>query len=215
MGRRADPPELQDAKGNPGKRLSKAARRQAQNERVAAMLAKSPLAGPVEPPAAFSEPVYADALRVWREWGPELEKTNRLQPLHRLSFAGFCVDMAEYWWAIDDIRTHGYTQNVKTVAGGYMERMRPAVKIRELAFSRLQVAVASFGLTPREEYALFKDQSIVSRENPSLFGHKPTQAAPAHAGPAEPDEDQTPGPAASIAIGGLAALKSEPPSRPN
>jgi hypothetical protein len=118
----------------------------------------------------------------------------------------FCVYLAEWWSACDDVAENGHTQKVKTVAGGVMERLRPMLKVREIAFDRAKDAAQAFGLTPREEYALFKDQSIVSRENPGLFGR-------GAAAPEEPKPDDAAGP--SIAIGGLSRLKSEPPARPN
>lgn len=206
MPRRPDTPAMQLAKGSPGKRLSKTDRAIARAERVAQMLVAVPMgAAAVEPPAAFQEAIYAGALRVWQELGPELEKTHRLQPVHRQLFAMFCVYIAEFWAACDDVAANGHTQKVKTVAGGMMERLRPILRVRELAMSRAQEAAQAFGLTPREEYALFKDQQIVARENPGLFGGRLTPAET----PAE-----TPA-SSALGIGGLAAIKSEPPRLAN
>lgn len=209
MGRRADPPALQAAKGSPGKRQTKADKILARAQRVAEMLVAVPMGERVEPPAAFREPRYAGALKVWQELGPELEKTSRLQPVHRQLFAMFCVYLAEWWAACDDVSANGHTQKVKTIAGGTMERLRPILKVREIAFDRAQDAAQAFGLTPREEYALFKDQGIVARENPGLFGGRlPTSEQPT--APAE----STPA-AAAIGIGGLGRFKSEPPPLAN
>lgn len=209
MGRRPDTAEMQAAKGAPGKRMGKADRAAARAQRVAQMLAAVPTGQQVEPPPVFAEDRYAGALRVWQELGSELEKTHRLQPVHRQMFAMFCIYIAEWWWACDDVTANGHTQKVKTVAGGMMERLRPALRVREIAFDRAKEAAQAFGLTPREEYALFKDQSIVSRENPGLFGRTPQ---PQSEQPELPAQQPS---ASSIAIGGLSRLKSEPPVRPN
>jgi P27 family predicted phage terminase small subunit len=204
MGRRRLPEQSKAVKASPAKRKSRTAKAAEAREAAAAAIAEAPFGTSIEPPAMLRAPAFAKALDVWRELGPQLEQTNRLQPIHRQAFAMFCIYIGEWWAACEDLAENGRAQSVKTVAGGMMERDRPAVRWRAEAFAAAQEAAKQFGLTPREEYALFKDQAVVARENPSLFG-----AAPAPA----PANDQAP-PAGSI--GGLSRLKSAPPgARPN
>lgn len=201
MGRRPVPPAQKAARGQPAKRISRIQREAAEREAAAAELAAMPVGTKVEPPERLRAAHYAGALSVWRELGPELERTNRLQPIHRQAFAMFCIYIAEWWAACDDLATGGRSQKVKTVSGSMMERDRPAVRWRAEAYSAAQDAAKHFGLTPREEYALFKDQSTVARDNPGLFGAKPAAAN---------DPAETPS-----SIGGMSRMKSAaPPERP-
>lgn len=199
MGRRRIPDQQKAVKAAPSVRKSRKAKADAARVAAAAAIAEIPLGTKVEPPVQLRAKHHEKALDVWRELGPELERTNRLQPVHRQAFAMFCIYMGEWWTACDDLATNGRSQSVPTVSGGVMERDRPAVRWRAEAFAAAQEAAKQFGLTPREEYSLFKDQSIVARENPSLFGDR---AAP---GPANDAAEP------SGSIGGLAQLKSAAP----
>lgn len=201
MGRRPVPPAQKAARGQPAKRISKIQRATAEREAAAAELAALPVGTKVEPPERLRGTHYVGALAVWRELGPELERTNRLQPIHRQAFAMFCIYIAEWWAASDDLATGGRSQKVKTVSGSMMERDRPAVRWRAEAYAAAQDAAKHFGLTPREEYSLFKDQSTVARENPGLFGNAPAAAN-------DPAETTT-------SIGGMSRMKSAgPPEGP-
>lgn len=201
MGRTPAPPKTKAARGQPQKRVSRIQREEAARQAAAAELAAMPVGTSVEPPDRLKGAHYAGALAVWRDLGPELERTNRLQPIHRQAFAMFCIYIAEWWQACDDLAEHGRAQTVKTIAGGVMERDRPAVRWRAEAYAAAQDAAKHFGLTPREEYALFKDQQVVARENPSLFGREPAAA-----------NDTAPAP---TSVGGMGQLKSAPPARPS
>jgi phage terminase small subunit len=122
------------------------------------------------PPALLLDPVRAPALKIWNDHVPELVRTHRLEKLHMLSFAMFCVYAGEWIAACDDIAKNGAWQKVKTVSGSIMERIRPIVAFREIAFSNARTFGKEFGLTPREEYALFRDQADAVTKNPGLFG---------------------------------------------
>jgi P27 family predicted phage terminase small subunit len=176
MGRLADAPGLQAGKGHPGRRRSAVRRREEEAQRVAELLATAPAEGgdAAAPPALIDRgPLTAAAIAVWRELAPKLAKTHRLQPQHRPIFAMFCVYFAEWVIANEDVLAKGHIQNVKTVAGGAMERMRPIVIIRDRAFEMVMKLSDRFGLTPSDEYALFKDQAIAAAQNPGLFDHRP------------------------------------------
>lgn len=209
MGRRPDAPALQKAKGNPGRRKAAVQKRIDEAARVAELLARAPSGDdPLAPPAIIDGDQSAAAIAVWRDLAPRLAKTHRLQAQHRPVFAAFCVYFSEWVVANEDIATNGHTQKVKTVAGGYMERIRPIVAIRDRALDRVLELSKRFGLTPSDEYALFKDQAIAAANNPGLFDARP-QAAPAAASPDGAAEPQG-------VIGAMGGLDSPPPgTRPN
>jgi hypothetical protein len=103
---------------------------------------------------------------------PKLSETYRLQAQHRPLFAMFCVYYAEWVRPTRILPSQRPTQTVPTVAaGGSMERIRPIVKIRDQAFDQVLKLSARFGLTPTDEYALFKEQQIAAGLNPGLFDH--------------------------------------------
>lgn len=192
MGRQPDTPETQKAKGNPrsGGRETKAVKdRKARFAKVCELLA--PVAGglDVPPPAFLSEPGFEAALAVWRRLAPELKRTNRLPVDSREAFAVYCTNYAEWLEAQIDINDGGRTQRVKTVAGGVMERDRPAMRHRQQAFDNILKMSERFGLTPRDMYSLFKDQAAAAHNNPGLFGEqlpapKPAEKAPETTAPA-------------------------------
>ena len=211
MGRTADPPALQRAKGNPGRRLSAVAKRMAEAERLAVLLATPPESSdPLAPPAIISRDAAA-AIAIWRDLAPRLQRTHRLQPHHRLTFATFCVYLAEWVIANEDIAQAGHTQKVKTVAGGMMERMRPVVAIRDRALERVLELSKRFGLTPADEYSLFKDQAVAAATNPGLFDGRPIDARRDDAkGVAEPNLPV----GGRGLIGSMADMDSIPPGIP-
>lgn len=219
MGRRRDPPEVQEAKGSPrqrGRRRKKGL--EAQAAAAAEVLAAAPPAERDDPtsPPAFMDDRFPEALKVWRMYAPELRKTHRLQARHRPTFALFCVYYGEWLKATEDIATNGYQQEVATIAGGTMWRMRPSVVIRERAFANVVELSKLFGLTPRDEYALFRDQRVAAMSAPSLFDED-EMGAPV---PRKPDGEGEPTSAEPAAkpssIGALAGMDSPPPgSRPN
>lgn len=211
MGRLPDPPGAQEAKGNPGRRLSAVRKRELEAERVAELLGRAPADGDhLAPPAIIAAgPLAAAAIAVWRDLAPKLAGTHRLQAQHRPVFAMFCVYFAEWVLANEEVARRGHTQKVKTVAGGYMERMRPAVVVRDRAFQMVMSLSDRFGLTPSDEYALFKEQALAAAQNPGLFdGH--------HGKPRERDaEDDAVPPmprSTSGVIGSMRSLDSEPPA---
>lgn len=203
MGRRPDPPELQEAKGNPGKRKGAVKSRASDAERIAAMLSAAATSDPLIPPM-LTDPMFAPALAVWRDLAPGLAKTHRLPQESRLIFVQLCVYMAEWLSAQVDVAENGFTQRVKTVAGGYMERKRPVLDRRERAFDNVMRLSGQFGLTPHDLYALFKDQATVAVTNPGLFDRDGGKGANAVREPAPAPERQT-------VVGSAARLRSTPP----
>lgn len=204
MGRRPDPASLQHAKGNPGKRLSKADRQREESERLAGLMASAPATGgdPLAPPA-FLDERFGPALAIWREYAPKLAETNRLGDMHRHTFALFCVYMGEWVAANEEIAAKGPSQRIKNVSGSFREVDRPAVARRATAFSAVMELSGHFGFTPHDEYALFKDQ--VGLGQLGLFGHKPAAGADP-----KPDQPKTVSPS-DDPIGALGRMDSAPP----
>lgn len=208
MGRRPDPPQVQKAKGNPGRRKSAVAKREEEIARVAKLLADSPVdpANPLAPPAIIDRgPMSAAAIAVWEQMAPKLASTHRLQHHHRFIFAMFCVYFAEWVTANEDCLTKGLTQSVATVAGGSMERIRPIVKIRDAAFDQVMKLSPKFGLTPMDEYDLFKQQQIAAGLNPGLFDSTPQKQS-------EAPTETPPAQGSGAMIGALKRLDSKPPA---
>jgi len=204
-GRRADPPALQEAKGNPGRRRSAVQKRKEEAERVAELLAQSlDQAKGVEPPALIASDPTAAAM--WRDLAPRLMSTHRLQPQHRPMFMTFCIYYAEWWIANDAVNREGRVKNVRTVSGSTMPRLHPLVKIRDQALSAALELSKRFGLTPSDEYALFRDQAVAAAQNPGLFdrGDRGREERRDETAAAEPSP--TPG-----LVGSLDALDSPPP----
>lgn len=201
MGARGPKPDpAQAAKGYPGRRRSKADKAAQEASRVAALVA--PVSAEVGAlPAMLQEPKYAPAAEVWRRLAPELRRTNRLPRESEVLFLEFCIYAQEWVSQTDDLHTKGFTQRIKTVAGGTMERRRPMVLDRQQAFQNCLQLSPKFGLTPMDMYDLFKGQAAAAANNPGLFGQD--RQAP------EPER-----PAGRI--GGFGAHRSTPPpERPN
>lgn len=212
MPRLPDPPGVQEAKGNPGRRLSAVKRRELEAQRIADLLTQSAHdpSDPLRAPEIIATgPTAAAAVAVWRDLAPKLAVTHRLQPQHRPVFAMFCVYFAEWVLANEEVAKRGHYQKVKTVVGGMMERTRPIVQIRDRAFGMVMQLSDRFGLTPSDEYALFKDQAVAAAQNPGLFdrgGSKPRDRQEE-----EGDGSAAPQPGAGL-IGSMRQLDSEPPA---
>lgn len=202
MGRRADP--KQAAKGNPNRRKSANREREAEALRVAKLLSATP--GPItDPPAMLDQgKLYAGAVAVWRDMAPRLARTHRLSDQHKPIFAMFCVYFAD-WVSLNDLLAkEGPTQTVTTVAGDPMIRSHPAVKLRQQAFENVLKLSAQFGLTPHDEYDLFKNQSMAAAMNPGLFGQLPVQQP-------KPDVDAAAAEPEGPRAGMLGEMNGKPP----
>lgn len=176
MGRKPDTPQMQAAKGNPGKRMTKAERAVAESARIAELIAAAPAesSDSFAPPAMLEDERFAPALRVWRELVPELRALNILSTLDRQAFAVFCVAVGDYWQAVDDIRTRGMTYMATTHSGNKMLRVNPAVSVKERLGKFIFDASAEFGLTPLRRYNLMREMAAHGgMPNPNAGAHRP------------------------------------------
>jgi P27 family predicted phage terminase small subunit len=206
-GRKADP--HQAAKGYPNRRKSKVQRREEEAQRVADLLVAASSRDNLSPPDMIDQgPLYAGAVAVWRVMAPRLVRTNRLSEQHRLIFAMFCVYYADWVTLNDQLKLEGMTQTVRTVSGSNMIRQHPAVRLMQQCFDNCMKLSQQFGLTPHDEYDLFKNQSLAAALNPGLF---------AQAGAPKVEQDVPAAPAAEneIGVGMLGRMNSAPPAQLN
>lgn len=218
-GRKPDPTP-QAAKGNPGRgrKTSSSAKPAKRTRKSAAVKAREEAAqlaellgeafktgGSSEPPALIE--ANPTALKMWQSLAPVLAKTLRLQSQHRPLFVAFCIYYAEWALANEAVEREGRTKNVKTVSGSYWPRIHPMVKVRDEALKHALELSKRFGLTPSDEYSLFRDQAVAAAQNPGLFDDRPK--------PREDDQDEgAPTPDSGV-IGAMGRLDSPPPERLN
>ena len=204
MGRRPDSTDAQAAKGNPGRRKSAVQKRKEQAEAVAALMARSldERAGDDVPAYIAGNPVAAT---MWQMLGPVLIQTHRLQPQHRPLFITFCTYYAQWIAANDGLDGGKFTQRIKTVSGDFMDRINPLVRVRDDAHKKCLELSRLFGLTPADEYELFKVQrAAAAAGNGWLFNDG---GAAQNENP--PDAAEEPS-----LIGALSGIDSIPPGTP-
>lgn len=205
MGKRGPQPDAaQAAKGYPARRRSKADKAAESAAKLAALIAPLPADLSIEIPSLLQDAKYAPAAAIYRKLAPELRRTHRLPTESEFFFQQLCIYAQEWVASTEDLHINGFAQHIATVAGGKMERRRPATLDRQQAYANCMELAARFGLTPGDMYTLFKGQAAVAPLNPGLFGEERRAAEPESA------------PATSTRIGGLNALRSTPPGeRPN
>lgn len=191
MGRRRDTPEIQAAKGNPGKRLSKAEKALAEAHRLAALLAAAPSepGNPLAPPVIMLDERLKPAVTVWRELAAELGRMNILTTLDRFTFSVYCIAIADYYAAVDDILANGQVYWARTHGGNKLRRANPSVAIKERLAKFIFDAGAEFGLTPLTRYSLLREQAGFGggpNTNPGAQPSKPNDAPPS---PNQDDQD--------------------------
>lgn len=172
-GRKPDAPGLQAEKGHPGKRQTKAEKQLVEAEALAQLLATAPGSenDPTAPPR-YLDQRFAPALAVWKEYAPRLTFMNMLDPLHRHTFAAFCVWLGEFVTANEGIHKDGYSVMVKTISGDKMPRENPAVSRRETAMKFVMQLSERFGFTPLDQHKLLKEMSAFAPNRPDLFDNK-------------------------------------------
>jgi P27 family predicted phage terminase small subunit len=219
MGRRRKDPREQKARGYPNRRKTKTERAIAAMEAKAAEQAKLLAAGN-DPADLQALPVFindkrlAPAIEVWRQYAPRLDRLQLLTSLDRHTFAVFCIYVAEFALANQDILDKGYSLPVPTVAKdakgrpGIMLRDNPAVDRRDFAAKMMLDLAEKFGFTPLDRAKLIQNNAMRPDEL-TLFGRvRPAQVAPAPA-PAEP------APQRSAAGSGRDFDSTPPGTRPN
>lgn len=170
---------MQAAKGNPGKRLTKAEKALAEANRLASLLAAAPpeSGSPLAPPVIMLDERLKPAITVWRELAGELGRMNLLTTVDRFTFSVYCIAVADYYAAVDDILANGHVYWATTHGGNKLRRANPSVAIKERLGKFIFDAGAEFGLTPLTRYSLLREQAG--------FGGAPNQNPGAPQKPAE------------------------------
>lgn len=221
MGRRRDKPEVQKAKGYPGRRKSKVDKAIEAAQKRAELFASAPFDSndPVAPPLMLGTPLFAPALAVWRQEAPRLKRSNLLDDEYRLLFASLCVYLSEFWQAAIEVQTKGYGRLVKTVSGDKMERVSPAVGVRDRAHDKVMELSQRFGFTPLDMYRLMKEQYLVRDQLPGGTGTEDGLFARARGEAEKTRGDAHPvqpaGEREEDVIGILSRMDSEPPKQLN
>jgi len=132
----------------------------AEAEKLAVLLANAPSTAdfPVPPPMFLTGPLLAAAARVWKDASAHLEKLNLLSSTDGWMLAAFCVYVAEFVQANEEVMAKGYSVEVRTISGDKMPRTNPAVSRRDDAFKYMAELSKCFGFTPRHMYELTKLQ---------------------------------------------------------
>lgn len=126
-GRRAKPTAVKQLAGNPGKRpLNKAE-------------PKPKGAGTPKPPGWLGR--YGKAL--WKRLAPELEQLGILSSIDLMAFEALCGAYDRWRDAEQQIKVHGKVYTKDGIA-----RLRPEVRIAEVARKELRQLATEFGLTP-------------------------------------------------------------------
>ncbi len=140
------------------KHLTKAQRAVAEAQRLARLLADAPpaSAGALAPPAFIADPRPAAAQRFWVDHAEQLRQLGTLENLDRVTFAMFCVYVADFIAAEDDILTKGYSVSVKTISGDLMPRENPSVARRDHGAKMILEMSRLFGLSAVDRLNLSK-----------------------------------------------------------
>jgi P27 family predicted phage terminase small subunit len=138
------------------KRKTKLQRQIEDADKLAALVATSPIDGEAmpAPPALLRDPRLKPALAVWRELAPILAQRKVFEDTDRFQLALLCFWFAEFIVSANDILDRGYSVRVKTVSGDYMPRRNPAAGRRDHACEKISELSARFGLTPLDRFRL-------------------------------------------------------------
>lgn len=190
-GRKPDAPDLQDAKGNPGKR----ARRPTQ---------KAVSFGEVKPPAWLRK--SPAAARMWKVLSPLLQTINALTPLDAFPLARYCRYVADWVVADEAVRKEGVWYDTQDTNGHATKKRHPAFHARHELDKVLRELEGAFGMRPDERYKMLRDQALVAGLGPLFDGVVTRPEAP---GAADVDADD----GLADPIGLLGQMDSAPPDR--
>lgn len=141
------------------KRKGPAAKVIAEADALAVLLADAPVEpGVLAPPAYIAGPKRMATWRVWSDVTGLLAERGMLDRLDKGVLAIYCVYMAEFVAANEDVRVRGFTTRVKTVSGDHMLRENPAVSIRDTAAKMILDISRREGFTQLDRAMLMRAQ---------------------------------------------------------
>ena len=197
-GRKPDPPGLQAAKGNPGRRRTSASARPA-----------AAASGTVRPPKWLKK--SAAATRIWNELAPLLEKLNALQAIDAFPLARYCRYAVDWVAADEAVRKEGVWYDTTDSNGAATKKRHPAFHARHELDKVLQGIEVAFGMRPDARFKMLRDQALVM--NLPLF------SAEARSGQVQGEPDESPAPPHEVGeidpIGALARFDAPRGGRPN
>ncbi|WP_455296493.1 P27 family phage terminase small subunit [Brucella pituitosa] len=212
MGRRKDDPQLQQAKGFPGRRKRKV---EQELEEIAQAAEKSGTdVDPFPVPAEFTKaPAYwAYAIRLWKELSDIMVKQGRRRPAYRGALARYCWWMQQFFDCADQLRKDlpkgGVTVKVKKGDGEIVYRTHPNIDFMAKAETALRLLDAEFGFTPMRDQDLIRTESFNAGQGRlPLGGTHPQSGVQRPASDDDPDADP---------MGLMNGADSPPPgARPN
>lgn len=212
MGRRKDDPQLQQAKGFPGRRKRKV---EQELEAIAQAAEKSGTdVDPFPVPAEFTKaPAYwAYAIRLWKELSDIMVKQGRRRPAYRGALARYCWWMQQFFSCAEQLRKDlpkgGVTIMVKKGDGEYVPRTHPNIDFIAKAETALRLLDAEFGFTPMRDQDLIRTESFNAGQGRlPLGGTHPQSGVQRPASDDDPDADP---------MGLMNGADSPPPgARPN
>lgn len=155
-GRKPQPADLVEAKGNPGKRATHSAHVDQAPELKAGA------------PAWLSEP----ARKVWARLHPQLSALKLLRTTDQEIFSRYCETVAEYWKTTRALRKAGTTYLAPMTGGvGKMRRIDPRFTVQERLHKRLVELEDRIGLSPRaRNEALYRMSNQQPPATGGLFG---------------------------------------------
>lgn len=170
-GRKAEPAELKEAKGNPGRRR----------------IAKAPVE-PRELVTVAPADLAAEARKVWDRLAPELARLKFLRETDRNAFARYCEHLAAWWAYTKALRIEGETYLAKSEHNpDGLHRVNPKFLLRERIEKRLEVLEDRFGLSPAARQQIIQRLASYTPAPPGdLFEAKQPGAPPPPAAPASP-----------------------------
>ena len=151
-------------------RLTKAERRSASGSPDCSRMRRRAPPGRWRRRRFITDPRLAPAYKFWNDHAEQLRDLGTLEYLDRFTFAMFCVYVAEFIAAEDDILASGYSVKVKTVSGDLMPRENPSVARRDHAAKMILEMSRLFGLSKIDRLNISKLARGSDLEN-TLFNH--------------------------------------------
>ena len=149
-GRKADPAEVQAAKGNPGKRADRA-----------------PVTADVpaidgDAPADLGERETI----VWRKLHEDLGRLKMLRATDEWVLKRYCGTLVQYARVSDELKERGEVYDAATVSGGTLRRIEPLFVVQQHLAKRLESMEDRLGLNPRARYEILHRLSTAAPPTP-------------------------------------------------
>lgn len=189
-GRKPDTPDLQVAKGSPGKR------------KVTARQAPPVAVGRVQPPKWLRR--SRKAAEIWNDLAPRLGRLNLLSELDAIPLARYCRYIVEWIAADIAVQKEGTWFDAVGTNGEPTKKRHPAWQACQDLERMLRETEASFGMRPDARYKIMRDQSLAHGVLPLFDQHNASEQRPTSPQQAEQDP-----------LGILAAFDSAPPGLVN